>query len=337
MLDKQGMPWTAEEIAELVERIGSGAVTGDVARAHGRTISAIEAAVWRMLPQDRRPAAKSQAVQVLRGVLESGSGLHWWARYVEGRAEVRSEQAGVPRQRRRISGPAPLPEVVQAFAEQSVIEREALDGQDEIGPLITQGIAEISDPRRRYIMACRLGVADGPSTLGAIGTVLGITGERVRQLQNAALLRLQRAARRPGSAGAALAVIFDFLNTDPTAVEALAETLLGAAEDFRCDPFWLVKLASRMGGCTAEHAEKIAAAARAFHQARRLRERELAHQQQQVASCDRVVDKWIRAATWPTPSHGAVSVEGIARRRMPTPSKAAVFGSYTRSSKWSSE
>lgn len=331
MADRRGTPWAGEEIAELVERIRGGAGRGDVARAHGRTDSAIESAVWRMLPEDRRPAAKSESVELLREVLCSdGAGeVEWWARYREGRAEVRSAQEGVTQQRRRVKGPVPLPEVVQVFAEQPAVAWEPVDGHSELVPLIAQGVAEISDPRKRYIMACRLGVIDGPNTLAALGEVLGITGERVRQLQNAALLRMQRDARRPGSAGAMLAAVFDFLDKDPAAADALAEPLLGAAEEFQCNPFWLVKLVSRMGGRSAEQAEVIASAAAVFHQTRRRRERKLAHQEQQIAACDRIVDKWIGAASWPARSQEAASAEDIVRRRMPTASKSAVFGSYT--------
>lgn len=329
MVDRRGAPWTGEEIAELVERIRGGAGRSEVARAHGRTDSAIESAVWRMLPEDRRPAAKSESVQLLCEVLGSGGEVDWWARYREGRAEVRSAQNGVSQQRKRVKGRVPLPEIVQVFAEQPAVAWEPLEGQSELGPLIAQGVAEINDPRKRYIMACRLGVIDGPNTLAALGQVLGITGERVRQLQNAALMWMQRDARRPGSAGAMLAVVFDFLDKDPAAADALAETLLGTAEEFQCNPFWLVKLVSRMGGRSAEQAEEIAAGAAVFHAARRRRERELAHQEQQIASCDRIVDKWIGAAFWPARSQEAASAEGISRRRMPTPSKSAFFGSYT--------
>lgn len=326
--DRRGAPWTSQDIAELVDQVRAGAGRGELATALGRTHSAIESAVWRLLPQERRPEAKSQSVQLLREVLntDTGNEVDWWARYIQGRAEVRSAQAASPRPRERAGARAPLPEVVQAFAEQPAAVWERSGGQ-EIGPLIAQGIAEISDPRRRYIMACRLGVIDGPNTLEAIGAVLGITGERVRQLQNAAILRLQRDAQRPGSAGATLAVIFDFLDQDPAAVGVLVKRLLGEAEEFGCDPFWLIKLVSRMGGRSAEQAEAIAGAAAALHQQRRRHERERAQEQRHVAACDRIVDRWIGAASWPQ-RPGAVPA-GVARQRMPAPSKSAVFGSYT--------
>ncbi|SIC58646.1 RNA polymerase sigma factor RpoS [Mycobacteroides abscessus subsp. abscessus] len=327
--DRRGAPWTSQDIAELVDRVRGGAGRGDLARGLGRTHSAIESAVWRLLPQERRPEAKSQSVQLLREVLntDTGGGVDWWARYVQGRAEVRSARAASPRQRERTKGGGPLPEVVQAFAEQPAVVWEPLDGHSEIGPLITQGVAEISDPRKRYIMACRLGLIEGPNTLADIGSTLSITGERVRQLQNAAIMQMQRDAARPGSAGATLAVIFDFLDHNPAAVDVLTQRLLGEAEEFRCDPFWLIKTVSRIGGRSGAQAETIAAAAAALHQQRRRLERERAQEQRHVAACDRIVDRWIGAACWP-PRPGARPA-GVARQRMPAPSKSAVFGSYT--------
>ncbi len=58
-------------------------------------------------------------------------------------------------------------------------------------------VLELLDHRERAIIDMRFGL-DGqdPKTLEEIGVNLGVTRERIRQLQNAALSRLRRALRR---------------------------------------------------------------------------------------------------------------------------------------------
>ncbi|AWG64777.1 RNA polymerase subunit sigma [Mycobacteroides abscessus] len=333
VVDRRGTPWTAEEIGELVERIRAGVGRTDVAQAHGRTPGAIDAVVWRLLPVDRRPEKKNrQVVEVLYGELDGSTDaeVDWWARYVDGRAEIKAAIPTVPKSSNTPETSKPLLESVHVFADQPVIEWGQPGQESELGPLIVQVVNEISDARNRYIMARRLGIMDGPNTLEVIGEGLGITRERVRQLQNRAIDRMQRDARRRGSAGATLSVIFGFLDKEPTAVDALAETLLGAAEElFRCNPIWLVKLVTRMGGRTSEQAEELAASVAAFRETKRRHQRELAYQLMQVATCDRIVDKWVHAAYWPPLSQDSASAHGLQRRRMPTPSGSAVVGSFT--------
>jgi RNA polymerase primary sigma factor len=65
--------------------------------------------------------------------------------------------------------------------------------------LMRRDIAEILEmltPRERLVLQLRYGLSDGePRTLAEVGDLLGISRERVRQIENEALRKLRRIAR----------------------------------------------------------------------------------------------------------------------------------------------
>ena len=66
------------------------------------------------------------------------------------------------------------------------------DLRDEVGDLL-----DILDPRERRIIAFRFGLSGGRErTLEEVGQKFGVTRERIRQLQNMALLKLRKALRK---------------------------------------------------------------------------------------------------------------------------------------------
>lgn len=66
------------------------------------------------------------------------------------------------------------------------------DLRDEIGELL-----DVLDPRERRIIAYRFGLEGGRErTLEEVGKKFGVTRERIRQLQNVALLKMRKALRR---------------------------------------------------------------------------------------------------------------------------------------------
>jgi len=64
--------------------------------------------------------------------------------------------------------------------------------QDEVG-----GLLDILDARERKIIAFRFGLGGGRErTLEEVGQKFGVTRERIRQLQNSALLKMRKALRK---------------------------------------------------------------------------------------------------------------------------------------------
>ncbi|MDM2535242.1 sigma factor-like helix-turn-helix DNA-binding protein [Mycobacteroides abscessus] len=314
---RRGTPWTGEELHQLVRRVRDGVKLGEIARAHGRTTGAINAALWRLLPAERRPDSKSRALQLLRSELAATTApdVDWWARYVQGRAEVRAD---------RTIDDTPLTaqqeQQAVSYAEHPLPGWEQLGDEADLGPLIVQVVDEITDTRQRFILSRRLGLFEGSTTLAAIGDVLGITRERVRQLQNKAIDAVQRDAVRRGSAGETLSVLIECLTAEHSTTSALAETLLAATQDlFRGDPVFLVMLVASMSGHSTRAAGEIAAAAAEHRVIQRRQHRDLARRQAHIAGSDHLVDKWVRDADWPNPTDPAEPATGyVQRRRMPT-------------------
>ena len=56
--------------------------------------------------------------------------------------------------------------------------------------LLAQTLKEL-DGRERYVMERRFGLGSTPHTLQQIGDMLGLTHERVRQIQNATVERMR--------------------------------------------------------------------------------------------------------------------------------------------------
>jgi RNA polymerase primary sigma factor len=69
---------------------------------------------------------------------------------------------------------------------------ELLSDKNLLGEV--EGLLEVLDPREKKIISQRFGLDGGkPKTLEYVGKDFGITRERIRQLQNAALTKLRRA------------------------------------------------------------------------------------------------------------------------------------------------
>jgi hypothetical protein len=178
-------------------------------------------------------------------------------------------------------------------------------------------------------MLRRLGLLDGQTTLESIGDTLGISRERVRQLQNKALARLQSNARRSGSPAASLSAVITRIG-GADSDDALALRLLNATDElFRCDPVWLVMAMSRMAGHSSQRAGELAAVAHEHRDVYRRQMRENARAQYELATLDRFVDKWTRDAVWPdTGSTLGTTRTSSNRRRMPNNYGIGVCGSF---------
>ncbi len=99
---------------------------------------------------------------------------------------------------------------------------------------IVKGIVEsIEREREREVIARRFGLYDRRETLEQIGELLGITRERVRQLEKAILARLQSQADKLPKLNTAAVAVVDIL-TEKGGVartQLLAEELLGANDE----------------------------------------------------------------------------------------------------------
>jgi RNA polymerase primary sigma factor len=81
--------------------------------------------------------------------------------------------------------------------EKAEMPSEKLQGKAAIRML--QGMVDKLSPREAQIVRARFGLdGNAPKVLDEIGTALGITRERVRQIQSKALTKLRKMMRRMG-------------------------------------------------------------------------------------------------------------------------------------------
>lgn len=72
-----------------------------------------------------------------------------------------------------------------------MVQAEQIDITAEVKQAVTDILSEISQEREKEIISRRFGLYDRKETLEQIGEMLGITRERVRQLEKAILIRLR--------------------------------------------------------------------------------------------------------------------------------------------------
>jgi RNA polymerase sigma factor (sigma-70 family) len=64
-----------------------------------------------------------------------------------------------------------------------------------------QSLADGLDPRERAVLFAHYGLGRAPRTLNEIGSDLGLTAERIRQIEKDALDKLREAVLEPPGAG----------------------------------------------------------------------------------------------------------------------------------------
>lgn len=191
----------------MVRLIRRGCTCTEIARTLGRTCGALEAAADRLISPARRPARRSESWSRLCDDLTSSNpdtDPYWLARYTDGLNTPR-----VPREthelRPKPAGPVDIPPA-SAFTVPPMPRLDAASAIDCWCHLVAAAAGELVDDRERYILLSRLGLLDEHSSaLRAIGDALAISGERVRQLEQRALARIERRASRPGSVASVLA------------------------------------------------------------------------------------------------------------------------------------
>lgn len=301
----------------MVRLIRRGCTCTEIARTLGRTCGALEAAADRLISPARRPARRSESWSRLCGDLTSSNpdtDPDWLARYTDGLNTPR-----VPREthelRPKPAGPVDVPPA-SAFTVPQMLRLDAASAIDCWCHLVAAAAGELVDDRERYILLSRLGLLDEHSnTLRAIGDALAISGERVRQLEQRALARIERRASRPGSVASELADAVEVL-ADGSDDALVARLVDGAETEFCCQPVWMVAAVSQMVGASSTRVEQLSALAGEYLSFRRDEAREHARKQQRQATIERCVDKWIRDAVWPA-STGTLSDVAVYCQRMP--------------------
>lgn len=257
---RRGERWNSDELTEMVRLIRLGCPRTEIARSLGRSSSALKAVADRLISPGRRPERRSESWSLLCDDLTSTNAdtdPDWLARYTDG--------LKTPRARRQTQELLPRPTCpihvppASAFSAPATLRLDAASAVDCWGHLVAEAAGELSDDRERYILLSRLGLLDAHNnTLRAIGHALGISGARVRQLEQRALARIKRRAGRPGSAAWVLTAAIELLADDSDHV-LVAQLVDSADTQFRCQPAWIVKAVAQMAGESSTRAEHLSA------------------------------------------------------------------------------
>jgi RNA polymerase nonessential primary-like sigma factor len=88
--------------------------------------------------------------------------------------------------------------LLEGVADEQAVDPMGLTLSHELDVLLQDGMAELND-REREVLAGRFGLADRePETLECLAERLGLTRERIRQIQQESLLKLKRRMARKG-------------------------------------------------------------------------------------------------------------------------------------------
>jgi hypothetical protein len=231
---RRGLPWTADEDAELVADMRAGTSLTDIASAHGRTLGAITSRLAMMAPADanvpdnervswvvtrladpafdwRTPLRRTATEPLVTPaeVLTVWQSINDFRLSEQRRSEflARPELADLVhfgaeslRTRgealRHARGNLVLGEWAAECAMPGLVALLASDAADAVRGLVAAVISTLSSEADRSILERRLGLSTGlPQTLAAIGDESGISRERIRQRQEKALRELASATR----------------------------------------------------------------------------------------------------------------------------------------------
>ncbi|MEU9867731.1 TnsA endonuclease N-terminal domain-containing protein [Actinomadura sp. NPDC048021] len=162
---------------------------------------------------------------------------------------------------------------------------------------MAEALSGLPDRRLGEIMAARLGLRGDARTLQAIGDHLGVSRERVRQLQNKAAGRLVRRARQPGTPGASLATLLERHGGDGSDEEFADRIYELAATTFTVSQRTSLPLLLAAAGFYRADATRIAALALQRASARSASAK--ADQRAEGGRAERWVARWLAHTHWP--------------------------------------
>lgn len=291
-LSRVGERWNTAEYAQLVEEVRARLTVSQIATAHERPSGGIAAACNRLLPTGQRPSSHQHAPAALHRCLQE---------HPDGTLAI--PPATMTRRKKRSEEEfTPLPE--------RTAEGLAADAQFEPGDaaaLTSEAIAGLEGkPREQRILRMRVGFEEAPHTLAEIAKQLGVSSERIRQIQTRAFTLLVRQGRKAGTPGAALAARLHLPSPDALD-EAFADRIATiVSAEFEAPSRVAIPILQCAAGVATPTARQVAILARVAEERRQKLESEqrraatAAHQAAtDVRRADAVVARWTKHASWP--------------------------------------
>ncbi|KGU56466.2 hypothetical protein NY99_08280 [Xanthomonas phaseoli pv. phaseoli] len=304
---RHGQRWSLEELRELLDGIRRGMDLDQLAWNHQRSRSGISAAAARLLPEQMRPATRTQSVAVLAEYLLQQQKSQQTSTIDKGPIDlVLQSEPGLIQQ----GSPACKHSASSANGFIGTIEVSSLKGQEEpaadealsversdVPMLVAIAIESLSNKRDREVLEMRLGVHGQRMTLARIGKEWGVTRERVHQIQERALKRLAARTRHEGTAGASLRRLINESSADSsTSAPWLIEV---ARSGFDTALPLALKFVLRAAGFPKSEVERVIQLLCGIERSRRTETRATTSRFKADEKVATKVSQWLSECDWP--------------------------------------
>lgn len=322
---RHGAPWEYQEFLELVNGIKCGLTTTQLATFHQRTPGSITAAAMRLIPSPDKPENHIHAVDVL-------------FRYMREKEDVDPHSL--------VLAICPAPAIRKnAISARNLTLQPAPDGQQfvnvagnlqvpnkerglnvytefladnatdaDVLMLVSAAVANIPKERDRYALEMRLGVDDQPHTLAEIGEEMGVSRERVRQIQERGFRRLAARARYEGTYGSALKKLIEPASASS---DELALWLFNTVRfDFVIPLRLAAKFILRTAGFTVQKVNEVVALLPAIERSYKAQLRKQNRNRAVMERTESVITGWLNDSEWPETIAPPPSIGQLSNQRL---------------------
>ncbi|WP_082917923.1 TnsA endonuclease N-terminal domain-containing protein [Mangrovibacter phragmitis] len=322
---RHGAPWEYREFLELVNGIKCGLTTTQLAKLHQRTSGSITAAAMRLIPSADKPESYIHAVDVLANYMrEKGDvDLNSLVQAICPAPVIRKCAVSArnltlqptPDGQQSTSGAGNLQAPNKSHELNVYTEFLADNATDaDVLMLVTAAVANLPKERDRNALEMRLGVDDQPHTLAEIGEEWGVSGERVRQIQERGFKRLAARARYEGTYGSALKKL---LEPASTSTDELALWLFNTVRfDFVIPLRLAAKFILRTAGFTVQKVTEVAALLPAIERSHKAQLRKQNRNRAVMERTESVITGWLNDSEWPEAIAPPPPTEQLSNQRL---------------------
>ncbi|WP_225123631.1 TnsA endonuclease N-terminal domain-containing protein [Escherichia coli] len=210
---RHGTPWNTEELQRLLVSIAEGVSLKKLTQTHQRSSGGIRGAIKRLLPSEFLEFNDINTVNDLSNYFnkiprqEHNSIINNLISLSTAKT-IAHDKVEIQKNSFKQNTPLPLCQPNTDF-------KDYIADEHDVIMLIHSAIESLSNKRHQYILLMRLGTDDSPHSLADIAVKLGISRERVRQLQERALGLLAAKSRYEGTPGACLKALINSIGNSP--------------------------------------------------------------------------------------------------------------------------
>jgi len=323
--DRHGAPWEYQEFLELISGIKCGLTTTQLAKHHQRTSGSITAAAMRLIPSADKPESHIHAVDVLARYMRKkvDVDLHSLVQAICPAPVIRTSAVSardlslqpMPGGQQFTSGTGDLQIPINRHELKVYADFPADSATDaDVLMLVSAAVANLPKERDRYVLEMRLGVDEQPLTLAEIGEELGLSRERVRQIQERGFKRLAGRARYEGTYGSALKKLLEPVSTSS---DELALWLFNTVRlDFVTPLRLTAKFILRTAGFTAQIVTEVAALLPAIEQSHKAQLRKQKRNQAVMERTESIIAGWLNDSEWPEAIASPLPAEQLSNQRL---------------------